>query len=172
MQSHNEEIALSYSHLDQTSTYYQVYIEMILKLNSSELNDISNIPEEHLSNLKMKLGNICQKYIRIKVLLKCKQTAKELSKNENIIIMQLDKGPGVIIMDKHRYHEKYLLLLHTCNFKKLDYDPTKTTEEKIQRILQKMKKNKNETRICMFISKWILSQQVLWNCESTQIISK
>ena len=132
---------------------------MILKLNSNELNDISNIPEEHLSNLKMKLGNICQKYIRIKVLLKCKQTAKELSKNENIIIMQLDKGPGVIIMDKHRYHEKYLLLLHTCNFKKLDYDPTKTTEEKIQRILQKMKKNKNETRICMFISKWILSQQ-------------
>ena len=88
----------------------------------------------------MKLGNICQKYIRIKVLLKCKQTAKELSKNENIIIMQLDKGPGVIIMDKHRYHKKYLLLLHTCNFKKLDYDPTKTTEEKIQRILQKMKK--------------------------------
>ena len=73
--------------------------------------------------------------------------------------MQLDKSPGVIIMDKHRYHEKYLLLLHTCNFKKLDYDPTKTTEEKIQRILQKMKKNKNETRICMFISKWILSQQ-------------
>ena len=88
------------------------------------------------------------------------------------MIMQLDKSPGVIIMDKHRYHEKYLLLLHTCNFKKLDYDPTKTTEEKIQRILQKMKKNKNETRICMFISKWILSQQVLWNCESTQIISK
>ena len=42
--------------------------------------------------------------------------------------MQLDKGPGVIIMDKHRYHEKYLLL-HTCNFKKLDYDPTKTTED-------------------------------------------
>ena len=67
MQSHNEEIALSYSHLDQTSTYHQVYIEMILKLNSNELN-MSNIPEEHLSNLKMKLGNICQKYIRIKVL--------------------------------------------------------------------------------------------------------
>ena len=57
MQSHNEAIALSYSHLDQTSTYHQVYIEMILKLNSNELNDISNIPEEHLSNLKMKLGN-------------------------------------------------------------------------------------------------------------------
>ena len=68
MQSHNEAIALSYSHLDQTSTYHQVYIEMILKLNSNELNDISNIPEEHLSNLKMKLGNICQKYIRTKVL--------------------------------------------------------------------------------------------------------
>ena len=70
------------------------------------------------------------------------------------MIMQLDKSPGVIIMDKHRYHEKYLLLLHTCNFKKLDYDPTKTTEEKIQRILQKMKKKTKmkQEYVCLYPS--------------------
>ena len=53
--------------------------------------------------------------------------------------MKQDKGRGVVIMDKSKYQEKCLMILEKGNFKILDHDPTKKTEEKIQRILRKMK---------------------------------
>lgn len=60
---------------------------------------------------------------------------RTVKKNEKIIIIKQDKRREVVIMDKPRYTETSLLLLDTKNFKKLDYDPIKKTEEKIQRIL-------------------------------------
>ena len=77
--------------------------------------------------------------------------------------MKQDKELGVVIMDKLKYHEKCLMILENENFIKLDRNPTNKTEEKIQRILRKMKKKKITTRVLIFISKWILSRQVLWN---------
>ena len=53
--------------------------------------------------------------------------------------MKQDKGRGVVIMDKSKYHEKCLMILEKDNFKTLDLDPTKKTEEKMQRISRKMK---------------------------------
>ena len=52
--------------------------------------------------------------------------------------MKPDKGRGVIIMHRSKYHENRLLL-GTNNFKMLDYDPTKKAAEKIRKTLQKMK---------------------------------
>ena len=77
--------------------------------------------------------------------------------------MKQDKERGVVIMDKLKYHEKCLMILENENFIKLDRSPTNKTEEKIQRILRKMKNKKITTRVLMFISKWILPRQVLWN---------
>ena len=77
--------------------------------------------------------------------------------------MKQDKELGVVIMDKLKYHEKCLMILENENFIKLDRNPTNKTEEKIQRILRKMKIKKITTRVLIFISKWILSRQVLWN---------
>ena len=77
--------------------------------------------------------------------------------------MKQDKELGVVIMDKLKYHEKCLMTLENENFIKLDRNPTNKTEEKIQRILRKMKNKKITTRVLIFISKWILSRQVLWN---------
>ena len=77
--------------------------------------------------------------------------------------MKQDKELGVVIMDKLKYHEKCLMILENENFIKLDRNPTNKTEEKIQRILRKMKHKKITTRVLIFISKWILSRQVLWN---------
>ena len=96
---------------------------------------ISNIPELHLLNLETKQRNKSENYTAIKVPLKYKQTVQELPKNENIIIIIQDKRRELVIMDKPKYVEKSLLLLDSKNFKKLDYDPIKKTEEKIQRIL-------------------------------------
>ena len=49
-------------------------------------------------------------------------------------------------MDKLKYHEKCLMILENENFIKLDRNPTNKTEEKIQRILRKMKKKKNHNK--------------------------
>ena len=77
--------------------------------------------------------------------------------------MKQDKELGVVIMDKLKYHEKCLMILENENFIKLNRNTTNKTEEKIQRILRKIKNKKIATRVLMFISKWILSRQVLWN---------
>ena len=44
-----------------------------------------------------------------------------------------------MLIDKKKYTEKCMLLLNTKQFKKLDNDPTKTTEGEIQRMLKKIK---------------------------------
>ena len=42
-------------------------------------------------------------------------------------------------MDKKKYTKKCMLLLNARQFKKLDNNPAKTTEGKIQRMLRKIK---------------------------------
>ena len=45
-----------------------------------------------------------------------RRTVENLSKNESIVIMNQDKGRGVVIMDKRKYTEKYLEILNTKQF--------------------------------------------------------
>ena len=52
--------------------------------------------------------------------------------------MKQDKGRRVIIMDKSKYTEKGLTILLTKPFQKLKLDPTKSTEEKVQRMVRKI----------------------------------
>ena len=95
------------------------------------LNDISHIPEVQLSQVKTKLRDACEKYYRIKMPYKHRKSIENLSKRDDVIILKQDKGRGVVLMDKNKYTEKCMLLLNTKQFKKLDNDPTLTTEGKI-----------------------------------------
>ena len=54
-------------------------------------------------------------------------------------------------MDKNKYTEKYMLLLNTKQFEKLDNDPKKTTEGKIQRMLRRIKPNLSEHEYKFYI---------------------
>ena len=62
-----------------------------------------------------------------------------MCKREDIIIMKQDKGGGVVIMGNAKYTEKCLALLSTWQFQTLNFEPTKSIEPKVQRILRKMK---------------------------------
>ena len=53
--------------------------------------------------------------------------------------MKQDKGRGVVVMYRSKYHEKCLSILQTEQFTKLRHDPTKSIENKIQRELRKLK---------------------------------
>ena len=68
-----------------------------------------------------------------------RNVVNNLMKRNNIVIMKQDKGRGVVIIGKSKYAEKRLTILSTKQFQKLKLDPTKSTEEKVQRMVRKIK---------------------------------
>ena len=69
---------------------------------------------------------------------------KRLAENRDIIILQQDKGKGVVIMDRRKYTKKCLNMLNSNQFKKLDHDPTKAVENRIKRTLRKIKHKRSK----------------------------
>ena len=57
------------------------------------------------------------------------------------MLLRQDKGRGIVMTNRMKYTEKCLNLLNTDSFVKLNYDPSKTIEGKIQRSLRKIKNN-------------------------------
>ena len=102
----------------------------------SILKDISHIPESGLSCLKTKLRNTCEKYSKVHVPYKYKKVTGQLSRNKDLCILKQDKGRGVVLMDRKNYTDKCLELLQTNQFMKLNHDPTKSIEGKIQHIVK------------------------------------
>ena len=80
------------------------------------VNDMPNIPENKLQQVKTKLRNTCERYCNIKVPYKQKQIIKTLSQREDITIMKADKGRGVVIMKKGKHLEKCFTLSIVNNF--------------------------------------------------------
>ena len=75
----------------------------------------------------------------IQVPYKYKNIINNLHNNNSIVILKQDKGRGVIIMNKTTYMEKRLSMLSTDQFKKLNKDPTTTTEREVQTLLRSIK---------------------------------
>ena len=87
------------------------------------------------------MRNTCERYCNIKVAFKKRQIIKRLSQREDKTIVKADKGGGIVIMNKSRYLEKCLGLLNNEQFVRLNEDPTKTNEKKVQIMLRKIKPN-------------------------------
>ena len=136
-----EEYALSFS-LDQhiptkvnenkLKTEFESFFYHIQKYTS-------NLDQQIQDELKTKIKRTCENYSKVKVPYKFQHVIDNLSKNESIIIMRQDKGRGVTILDRKDYIEKCLNILDTKQFRKLNKDPTKTLERKMQRAVTKMK---------------------------------
>ena len=103
------------------------------------LNDIFDLPQHHLDNIKTKLRSTCMKYHNSKTANRHKKVIARLSKNSNIIIIKQDKRCGVVILDRTKYIDKCLSMVAIKQFSKLDYDPTSILESKLQRTLRKIK---------------------------------
>ena len=72
----------------------------------------------------------------------CKTDLEEkLRRNKDIVIIRLDKGNGVVVMDRVIYNQQIYALLNNKNkFKKLSEDPTKLREGQLQRYSRELKK--------------------------------
>ena len=60
-------------------------------------------------------------------------------KRQDIAVLKADKGRDFVIVNRDKCNEKCLELLDTEQFQKLNHDPTKTTERKVQNALRKIK---------------------------------
>ena len=68
-----------------------------------------------------------------------KKVVDNLFSNKSIVLLQQDKGRGVVILNKNDYLKKSMEFLDDKQFVKLDSDPTKTFQTKVQNTLRKMK---------------------------------
>ena len=58
------------------------------------------------------------------------------------MLLNQDKGQGIVILDRTKYTEKSMNLINTDQFRELEKDPTKQTERKLQNILRSLQNNK------------------------------
>ena len=85
------------------------------------------------------------------------------SKTNNIKILQV-KWSGVVIMGKSEDIDKCLNMLKNDKFKKVNDNPIKTIESKIQRSVCKVKNKRTKRRIFKNIIYWFLSWKNVWHC--------
>ena len=65
---------------------------------------------------------------------------KQLSKDEDIIILPADKGNATVVMDKRDYNDKMSTLLSSGQYKKVKTNKTSTVERKVKTLLMKVEK--------------------------------
>lgn len=92
-----------------------------------------------LLDWKTKLQHTCDKYSRIKVSYQYRTAINNLCNNKQLAILKQDKGGGIFLLGKTRYVERFLSIISTNKFKKLDKNPTFTYDTKIQRTFKKIK---------------------------------
>ena len=96
--------------------------------------DLSSLAHTYYSNYKP-TANALRKH----------KIVKKLRSNNNIIIVRPDKGNGVVILDKNIYLSKmHELISDKTKFKCLKKDPTVTRQEKLQKRLRGLRKEKEE----------------------------
>ena len=98
-----------------------------------------DLPSDEKDEMKSKIRRTCENYINLPSKSKYEETINRLSKNKDIVILRQDKGKGVILMNRSKYVEKCLSQLETPNFNKIDADPTKSFETKVQTALHNIK---------------------------------
>ena len=139
--THGEERALSFAlghHIPSKTDPHLIYTEFESYFQSIK-HKITNLPETQISHLKTKLRNACEQYSNINVPNKEREIIIKLKKNQNIMLLRQDKGRGIVIIDTNRYTNTCLNILYTEQFQKLDRDPTKPIERRIQRAVRKIK---------------------------------
>ena len=99
---------------------------------------------EYEGELKSTISNLANTYISTykpsRTHLKKHRIIQNLRRNKDIVILKPDKG-NAVVMDSIIYDKEILkLIADPGKFRKLDCDPTKTRQTKLQNLLLKLKK--------------------------------
>ena len=107
----------------------------------------NSIPGNYVSRLKQRLKGLCYTYIyryqshMFHNLSKDEFLAfQRLKKRDDIVFCKLDKGNGVVILNKSDYNQKIQALINDISkFKQLKEDPTEKRELCLQKYLRYLK---------------------------------
>ena len=127
---------------------------------------ITNLPKIQILHLKTKLCNTYEQYNNTNVPYKEREIINKLKKTQNIMFLCQEKGRGIVIIDRKRYTYKCLNILNTEQFQKLDRDPTKPREAKIQRAIRKIKSHRSNQEY-ENLSNWLSTWKHLWDGQET-----
>ena len=111
----------------------------------------NQLDQQRQDELKRKIRRTCENYSRINAPYRYQKIIDNISINKGIILIKQDKGRGVVILDKKHSIEKCINILDSKQFKKLQKDPRKTLQNKMQRTLRKIKQYLDENeykRMC------------------------
>ena len=97
------------------------------------LQQTKHLSQQEQDQLKSNIRKTCENYARLKTPCKYQKIIESISKNKDIILKQ-DKDCSVVIQNRKSYIEKCCKIFETSKFRKLETDPTKTIEGKLQRI--------------------------------------
>ena len=89
--------------------------------------------------MKTKIRGYCKKRSKVHVPYKNKKVTDQLSQNKDLCNQKQDKRRRDVLMDRTKCANKFIELLQTNQFFKLNHDSAKSIEGKIQRILRKLK---------------------------------
>ena len=92
-----------------------------------------------MSHLQNNFRNTCEQYSNINVPYKEREIINKLKESQNMMLLHQVKGRGTVIMNRNKYTNKCLNIRNTEKIRKLDRDPTKPIEAKIQRAVRKIK---------------------------------
>ena len=95
-----------------------------------------------------------------------KKIITQVSNDCNICIMRQEKG-GLIVIDILKYRGKYLELLQTNQFLKLNHDPIKHLKIKSRKKIKKLKSKIISTAILSVVSNRLIPRKILWECKIT-----
>ena len=120
-----EQIVLSYGlekHIRDSTNKSLIYTKFE-HIYQNLLKNIKDLLEANRCRIKTKMRKTCEKYSEIKVPYKHRE--RNLSNNQNIVIMKQDKGRGAVIMDRKKMLQ---YIFSTVKSIKLNQDPKATTE--------------------------------------------
>ena len=67
------------------------------------------------------------------------QAIRKLKKDENRMVLTVDKGVSLVVIDKEEYIKKAKHLLHQSHYKKINSDPTNKHKNKLIGLLKTIK---------------------------------
>ena len=112
---------------------YVVAVEQACsRLNKGEVDEI-------MVEVKKALKRACTSRPSPNISKKEYQALKELKEDKSRVILTVDKGVSMVIMDRTEYNKKAEELLNTGTYKKISDDPTKKHKNKLISILKNIK---------------------------------
>ena len=82
------------------------------------------------------------------------------------MLLQQDKGRGIVIINRNSYTNRFLNILNTEQFRKLDRNPTKPVEVKSLMAPRKNQKSPVKPRIFENLSNWFSACKILGHSQA------